>query len=228
MAVQFNNDWDEVIGGEFEKPYYLALREFLKAEYGTYTVYPPMNDIFNAFRATPYADVKAVILGQDPYHNPGQAHGMCFSVRKGVPPPPSLLNIYKEIDAEFPGAAKCDPADGCLEDWARQGVLLLNTVLTVRANAPMSHRGQGWERFTDAVIQKLNEREKPVVFLLWGSPARAKAGLITGERHFILQAAHPSPLSAMSGFFHCGHFKRANQIIAEHALGEPVDWLKRG
>jgi uracil-DNA glycosylase len=226
MAIQLGNDWDEMIGEEFTKPYYLQLREFLRGEYGTYTVYPPMGDIFNAFRATPYANVKVVILGQDPYHNPGQAHGMCFSVRKGVPPPPSLLNIYKEIDAEFPGAERCDTSDGCLEDWARQGVLLLNTVLTVRANTPLSHRSRGWEQFTDTVIRKLNEREKPIVFLLWGGPARAKAGLITGNQHFVLQAAHPSPLSAMSGFFNCGHFKRANQIIAEEGLGEPIDWFR--
>jgi uracil-DNA glycosylase len=227
MSVRLGNDWDTVIGGEFEKPYYLALREFLRAEYGSYTVYPPMDDIFNAFRAVPYADVKAVILGQDPYHNPGQAHGMCFSVRKGVPPPPSLLNIYKEIDSEFPeSGVKCDTSDGCLDAWARQGVLLLNTVLTVRANTPLSHRGRGWERLTDAVIQKLNEREKPVIFMLWGGPARAKAGLITNPRHFVLQAAHPSPLSA-TGFFSCGHFKRANRLIAENGLGGPIDWQRR-
>jgi len=225
MAVHLGNDWDGLLGEEFKKPYYLALREFLRAEYGSFTAYPPMGDIFNAFRATPYGSVKVVILGQDPYHNPGQAHGMCFSVQKGVPPPPSLLNIYKEIDRDFPDG-RCDCADGCLEDWARQGVLLLNTVLTVRAHAPMSHRGKGWETFTDAVIQKLNEREKAIIFMLWGSPARAKAALITNPRHYILQAAHPSPLSA-TGFFNCGHFKRANTILAQHGLGEPIDWQRQ-
>ena len=222
MAVKLGNDWDEILGDEFKKPYYSELREFLKTEYGTYTVYPPMEDIFNSLKATPYSAVKAVILGQDPYHNPGQAHGMCFSVKRGVQPPPSLLNIYKEINAEYPDG-KCDCSDGYLEDWARQGVLLLNTVLTVRAHTPMSHRGRGWETFTDAVIKRLNEREKPVIFLLWGSPARAKASLITNPRHFILQAAHPSPLSA-TGFFNCGHFKRANRIITEYELGEEIDW----
>jgi len=227
MPVNFGNDWDEALKGEFEKPYYLALREFLKTEYGAYPVFPPMNDIFNAFKATPYNAVKVVILGQDPYHNPGQAHGMCFSVRRGVPPPPSLLNIYREIDSEFPGF-ECDVSDGCLEGWARQGVLLLNTVLTVRANTPMSHRGQGWETFTDTVIKKLNGREKPIIFLLWGSPARAKAGLITAPQHFILQAPHPSPLSASYGFFNCGHFRKVNQIIVENNLGEPIDWQRAG
>jgi uracil-DNA glycosylase len=209
--VKFGNDWDGVLSCEFEKEYYLALRQFLRHEYGGYTVYPDMNDIFNALKTTAYSAVKAVILGQDPYHNPGQAHGMCFSVKNGIPPP-SLVNIYKEIDGNIKGEGK-GIRNGDLTAWARQGVLLLNTVLTVRQNSPLSHRDKGWETFTDAVICALNKREKPVVFLLWGSHAQKKAALITERRHHILRAAHPSPLSAFNGFFGCGHFAKTNEIL---------------
>lgn len=219
--VNLGNDWDEILADEFKKGYYLSLRQFLKDEYSNYIVYPPMHDIFNALKATPYGGVKAVILGQDPYHNPGQAHGMCFSVKNGRPPP-SLINIFKEIDDNAGGGEK-GPRTGDLTAWAEQGVLLLNTVLTVRENRPLSHCGKGWESFTGAVISALNKREKPVIFLLWGSQAKAKAALITEKRHYVLTAPHPSPLSAYSGFFGCGHFAAANGILK--GLGEkPVVW----
>ena len=222
--VKLGNDWDEIIGGEFQKNYYLELREFLKQEYGKYAVYPNMNDIFNALKTTPFGAVKAVILGQDPYHNPGQAHGMCFSVRNGQPPP-SLVNIYKEIDDNNKAAdvTRQGKRDGDLTDWAKQGVLLLNATLTVRENSPLSHKDKGWEMFTDAVIKALNRREKPVIFLLWGSHAQKKAAFITDDRHHILRAAHPSPLSAYNGFFGCGHFRKANEILAEMGEG-PIVW----
>lgn len=222
--VSLGNDWDGILKGEFEKGYYLALREFLKCEYGNYTVYPDMRDIFNSLKTTPYSAVKAVILGQDPYHNPGQAHGMCFSVKNGRPPP-SLVNIYKEIDDNNKGidVSARGPRDGDLTSWAKQGVLLLNTVLTVRENSPLSHRGMGWEIFTDAVISALNRRLRPVVFLLWGSHAQKKAALITEDRHYILKAAHPSPLSAFGGFFGCGHFMKTNGILKETGQ-EPIIW----
>lgn len=214
--VRIGNSWDALLADQFQAPYYLKLREFLKNEYRTRVIYPPMEDIFNALRATPYERVKAVILGQDPYHGAGQAHGMCFSVRRGVEPPPSLKNIFRELQDEL-GIAP--PDHGNLEKWAAEGVLLLNTVLTVRAGAPASHRGQGWERFTDRVIALLNERPEPMVFLLWGSHARAKKEWITSKRHLVLEAAHPSPLSAYNGFFGCGHFKKTNEF-----LKEPIDW----
>jgi uracil-DNA glycosylase len=214
--VHLGNSWDALLADQFEQDYYLNLREFLKSEYRTARVYPPMNDIFNALKATPYEKVKAVILGQDPYHQPGQAHGMCFSVRKGVEPPPSLKNIYKELQAEL---GFVPPSHGELTQWAKEGVLLLNTVLTVRESAPASHRGKGWELLTDRVIQLLNQRPEPVVFLLWGSHARAKKELITNPRHLILEAAHPSPLSAYNGFFGCGHFIKTNEF-----LKEPINW----
>ena len=214
--VRLGNSWDALLADQFEQEYYLNLREFLKSEYRTARVYPPMNDIFNALKATPYEKVKAVILGQDPYHQPGQAHGMCFSVRKGVEPPPSLKNIYKELQAEL---GFVPPSHGELTQWAKEGVLLLNTVLTVRESAPASHRGKGWELLTDRVIQLLNQRPEPVVFLLWGSHARAKKELITNPRHLILEAAHPSPLSAYNGFFGCGHFIKTNEF-----LKEPINW----
>ena len=199
------------------------LREFLKKEYATQTIYPSMYDIFNALKATAYEDVKVVILGQDPYHGPGQAHGMCFSVQKGVTPPPSLVNIFKELNDDV-GCS--EPPHGCLESWADQGVLLLNTVLTVRAGQANSHKGMGWEIFTDNVIRKLNEREKPMVFLLWGANAQTKTSYITNPAHLILKAPHPSPLSAYRGFFGCHHFSKANEFLVANGM-EPIDWQIR-
>ena len=221
--VQFGNDWDEVLSGEFDKDYYRLLRDFLKKEYSSQTIYPSMYDIFNAQKATAFGDVKVVILGQDPYHGPGQAHGMCFSVKKGVVPPPSLVNIFKELERD----CGCEiPSHGYLADWAAQGVLLLNTVLTVREGQPNSHKGMGWEIYTDNVIRKLNERSRPMVFMLWGSNARSKKVYLTSPQHLILEAPHPSPLSAYRGFFGCGHFSKANRFLAEHGM-EPVDWQLR-
>lgn len=217
--VQFNNSWDEVLKGEFDKDYYLRLRAFLKQEYKTRTIYPSMYDIFNALKATPYENVKVVILGQDPYHGPGQAHGMAFSVKKGIPVPPSLQNIYKEL---YDDLGVIPPRHGNLEDWARQGVLLMNAVLTVRAGQANSHRGKGWEIFTDTVISHLNQREKPMVFLLWGNNAKQKRALITNPNHLVLTAAHPSPLSAYNGFFGCRHFSAATRFLNQH--GMQINW----
>ncbi len=218
--VNFGNEWDEVMKGEFDKEYYLKLRRFLKREYFTQTVYPPMENIFNAMKTTSYNDVKAVILGQDPYHEPGQAHGLAFSVQKGTQIPPSLRNIYQELNANL----GIPPAPhGQLTKWAEHGVLLLNTVLTVRRGQANSHKGMGWEIFTDDVIMKLNEREKPIVFILWGGNAKTKAKLITNRQHLILTAAHPSPLSAYNGFFGCRHFSKCNEFLAANGI-EPVDW----
>ena len=218
--VNIGNDWDELLKDEFGSEYYLKLRQFLKHEYFTRTVYPPMNDIFNALKATPYSAVRAVILGQDPYHGPGQAHGMCFSVRKGVEPPPSLVNIFRELNDDL---GFDPPNHGCLQKWADNGVLLLNTVLTVRAGSPNSHTGQGWEIFTDNIIRKLNERPQPIVFILWGANAKSKEALITDKKHFIIKSAHPSPLSAYNGFFGSRPFSAANNFLVSHGL-EPVDW----
>lgn len=218
--VKLDNDWDALLAGEFDKPYYRSLRAFLKREYAEQTVYPPMNDIFNALRYTSYADTKAVILGQDPYHGPGQAHGLCFSVKKGVPPPPSLLNIFAELENDL---GIRPPSHGELTSWARQGVLLLNTVLTVQAGVANSHKGMGWEILTDRVISLLNERERPVVFLLWGNHAKAKRALITAPQHKVLTAAHPSPLSAYNGFFGCRHFSAANDFLTRTG-SSPIDW----
>ncbi len=218
--VNIGNQWDSLLADEFKKDYYLRLRRFLISEYNSRTIFPPMNDIFNALKATDYKDVKAVILGQDPYHGAGQAHGMCFSVKKGTPPPPSLQNIFKELHDELGLEI---PAHGELTAWARNGVLLLNTVLTVREGQANSHRGQGWEILTDRVIELLNERETPIVFLLWGGNARAKAKLITNPKHLVLQCAHPSPLSAYNGFFGCGHFIKANEFLKNNGI-EPIDW----
>ncbi|MCM1480587.1 MAG: uracil-DNA glycosylase, partial [Muribaculaceae bacterium] len=211
--VNIGNEWDEILKGEFEKEYYLNLREFLKREYSTCRIYPDMYDIFNALRYTSYSDVKAVIIGQDPYHGAGQAHGLCFSVQKGVAVPPSLQNIYKEIysDLGIPPASH-----GYLKKWADSGVLMMNAVLTVREGQANSHRGKGWEIFTDRVIELLNGREKPMVFLLWGGNAKQKTRLITNPNHLILQAAHPSPLSAFNGFFGCRQFSKANEFLANH------------
>jgi len=218
--VNIGNEWDTLLADEFKKEYYLKLRQFLISEYNSRTIYPPMNDIFNALKATSYSGVKAVILGQDPYHGAGQAHGMCFSVKKGTPPPPSLQNIFKEIHDEL---GLPIPAHGELTAWAQNGVLLLNTVLTVREGQANSHRGQGWEILTDRIIELLNGRETPIVFLLWGGNARAKAKLITNPKHLVLQCAHPSPLSAFNGFFGCGHFVKANEFLESRGI-EPIDW----
>ena len=218
--VNFNNDWDGILQDEFEKPYYKALREFLKKEYKTQTILPDMYDIFNALKATPYGNVKAVIIGQDPYHGPGQAHGMCFSVRKGIPKPPSLVNIFKELENDL---GIKEPDDGFLEPWAKQGVLLLNSVLTVRKGMANSHAGKGWEIFTDTVIQKINDKNSPVVFLLWGAYAREKAKIVTNKKHLLLTAAHPSPLSAYNGFFGCRHFSKANTFLTENGISE-INW----
>lgn len=218
--VHFGNEWDEIMAGEFDLPYYKQLREFLKQEYFTKEIYPDMNNIFNAMKHASYSDIKAVILGQDPYHEPGQAHGLCFSVQKGCPIPPSLQNIYKELNADL----GIPPAPhGELYKWADNGVLLLNTVLTVRRGQANSHKGKGWEIFTDDVIKKLNEREKPMVFLLWGANARSKKQFITNPNHLVLEAAHPSPLSAYNGFFGCRHFSKCNAFLEAHSI-EPVDW----
>lgn len=218
--VNIGNDWDELLRGEFDKPYYLTLRSFLKSEYKGFTIYPDMYDIFNALKLTPYNEVKAVILGQDPYHEPKQAHGLAFSVQNGVEPPPSLKNIYKELNSDLGLPV---PETGDLTCWAKQGVLLLNTSLTVRRGQANSHRGKGWEIFTDRVISLLNEREKPLVFILWGANARAKTALITDPRHLILTSAHPSPLSAYNGFFGCRHFSKCNQFLRENGIPE-IDW----
>lgn len=218
--VNIGNEWDALLADEFKKEYYQQLRQFLIAEYNSHTIYPPMNDIFNALRATSYSDVKAVILGQDPYHGAGQAHGMCFSVKKGVQPPPSLVNIFKEL---YQDLGVPIPPHGQLTSWAENGVLLLNTALTVREGQANSHRGKGWEIFTDRVISLLNEREQPIVFILWGGNARAKKQLITNPRHLILECAHPSPLSAYNGFFGCRHFSKANAFLTANGI-EPIDW----
>ena len=218
--MHIGNEWDALLSDEIKKDYYLRLREFLKQEYSTHTIYPPMNDIFNALRRTSYSSVKAVILGQDPYHGAGQAHGMCFSVKQGTPPPPSLQNIFKELHDDL---GIDPPGHGELTGWADRGVLLLNTVLTVREGAANSHKGKGWEQFTDRVIQLLNQREQPMVFLLWGGNARAKAGLITNHNHLVLQCAHPSPLSAYNGFFGCRHFSKTNEFLKQRGI-EPIDW----
>lgn len=218
--VRLNNSWDRLLEDEFKKPYYLKLREFLKEEYSRYTVYPPMNDLFNALRYADYDDVKILIMGQDPYHGEGQAHGLSFSVRKGVALPPSLKNIYKEIKDDL----GIEPSkNGELTSWARQGVLLLNSVLTVRASLANSHRGKGWENLTDRVIELLNQREKPIVFMLWGANARQKKRLVTNPRHLVLEAAHPSPLSAFNGFFGCRHFSAANRFLVQNGQA-PIDW----
>lgn len=218
--VKLGNDWDKYIGDEFEKPYYVALRTFLKEEYKNHTVYPDMYDIFSALKETSYFDTKVVIIGQDPYHGVGQAHGMSFSVKPGIGTPPSLKNMYKEIVDELGGFV---PDNGFLMPWAKQGVLLLNSVLTVRGGEPNSHRKKGWEQFTTRVIEELNKREEPVAFLLWGANAKEKMELIDRSRHLCLTAAHPSPLSAYNGFFGCGHFKKVNEWLIKQ-VKSPIDW----
>lgn len=218
--VTFNNDWDEILADEWTKPYYLKLRGFLKSEYAAKTVYPDMNDIFNALKLTSFEDTKVVIIGQDPYHGAGQAHGLCFSVKKGVTPPPSLKNIFKELNADI---GKPIPKDGELTEWAKQGVLLLNNVLTVREGQPASHKGMGWEIFTDRIISELNKKQTPVVFLLWGAHAQKKAEIITNPIHYKLKSVHPSPLSASRGFFGCKHFSETNKILIKENLKE-IEW----
>ena len=221
--INIGNDWDGLLKGEFEKPYFKQLREFLAKEYREHEIYPPAQDIFNALRYSSYENTKVIILGQDPYHEPGQAQGLCFSVGKGVQITPSLINIYKEIENDL-GIALQD--HGSLISWARQGVLLLNTVLTVRRGQANSHRGKGWEIFTDRIVELINERKKPAVFILWGSNARSKQELITNKDHLILTGAHPSPLSAYKGFFGGGYFSKANRYLALTGQ-EQIDWHVR-
>ena len=215
-----SNDWLEPLKEEFKKPYYRDLYQKVNEEYKTQTIYPSSDDLFNAFHFTPLSQVKVVIIGQDPYHGEGQAHGLCFSVKKGVEIPPSLVNIYKELHDDLGCSI---PDHGYLKKWADQGVLLLNTVLTVRAHQANSHRGIGWEEFTDAAIKILNEQDRPMVFMLWGSPARAKKAMLTNPKHLILEAPHPSPLSAYRGFFGCRHFSKCNAFLIKNGL-DPIDW----
>lgn len=218
--VVIGNDWDEVLEGEFDKEYYLKLREFLKDEYKTQAIYPDMYDIFNALKLTSYKDTKVLILGQDPYHNVNQAHGLSFSVKPGVDTPPSLLNMYKELRDDL---GCFIPNNGYLVPWAKQGVLLLNTALTVRAHQANSHKGKGWEIFTDNIIKTLNLRDDPVIFILWGNNARKKKDFIDTSKHFVIESAHPSPLSASRGFFGSKPFSKTNEILI--SLGKaPIDW----
>lgn len=218
--VNIGNDWDELLKEEFSKDYYLHLRKFLVEEYNHNTVYPNMHDIFNALRYTSYQNTHVLLLGQDPYHGPNQAHGLCFSVKKGVTPPPSLRNIYQELANELGCSI---PEHGELTKWTSQGVLMLNTCLTVRRGQPNSHAGKGWEILTDKIISLINDKEDPVVFLLWGRNAQSKEKLITNPQHLILKCAHPSPFSAYNGFFGCNHFKMTNAFLKEHGLKE-IDW----
>lgn len=215
-----SNDWLKPLSEEFSKPYYKKLYQTVCQEYAAGPVFPPADDIFNAFHLTPLVDVKAVIIGQDPYHNYNQAHGLCFSVRPSVEIPPSLLNIYKELQDDL---GCYIPNNGYLVKWAEQGVLLLNTVLTVRAHQANSHQNIGWEEFTDAVIRIVDEQDQPIVFLLWGRPAQMKKQLLTNPNHLILEAPHPSPLSAYRGFFGCKHFSKTNEFLVSHGR-EPIDW----
>lgn len=218
--VKINNSWDIVLKDVFYGENYLRIREFLKNEYSHYTIFPKATDIFNAFRYTPYEEVKVVIIGQDPYHEVGQAHGLAFSVQDGVSFPPSLRNIFIEIKDEL---GIDIPKSGNLTKWAEEGVLLLNASLTVRKGLANSHATCGWEKFTDDVIRKLNERDEPIIFVLWGNYAKKKKQLITNKNHYILEAAHPSPLSAYNGFFGCGHFKKINEILISNKK-TPIDW----
>ena len=219
MAM-ITNDWLPAINEEFKKPYYAQLYKFIREEYSTRKIFPPAEDIFNAFHLTPLSQVKVLILGQDPYHNDGQAHGLCFSVKPDVEIPPSLENIYKELQDDL---GCYIPNNGYLVKWAKQGVLMLNTVLTVRAHQANSHQGHGWEQFTDAVIRAVNEQDRPIVYMLWGRPAQSKIPMLTNPKHLILKAPHPSPLSAYRGFFGCRHFSKTNEFLKENGL-EPIDW----
>ncbi len=219
MAM-IQNDWLKPLDEEFHKPYYAKLYQFVKEEYASHQVFPPSEDIFNAFHLTPLHEVKVVILGQDPYHNDGQAHGLCFSVKPDVQVPPSLVNIYQELHDDL---GCYIPNNGYLTKWAAQGVLMLNTVLTVRAHQANSHRGMGWEEFTDAAIRVLNEQDRPIVFILWGSPAQKKAAMLHNPKHLILKAPHPSPLSAYRGFFGSKPFSQTNRFLEEHGIS-PIDW----
>ena len=218
--VHLGNDWDTILADEWEKPYYQDLRYFLRVEYANQRIYPPMNDIFNALRYTSFGDTKVVIIGQDPYHGAGQAHGLCFSVQPGVTPPPSLKNMFKELHSDL---GLPEPPTGELTHWARQGVLLLNTVLTVREGQPTSHQGKGWEVFTDAVIDALARERSNLVFILWGSYAQRKGAFIDRSRHCVIESAHPSPLSAHRGFFGSKPFSRANAYLEEHGIA-PISW----
>lgn len=215
-----SNDWLGAIGGEFKKEYYKKLYQFVKEEYSTHVIYPPSEDIFNAMHLTPLKEVKVVIIGQDPYHNVNQAHGLCFSVRPEVDIPPSLVNIYKELQDDLGCYV---PNNGYLVKWAKQGVLMLNTVLTVRAHQAASHQGKGWEQFTDAIIEAVNKEERPIVFILWGKPAQMKKKMLDNPKHLILEAPHPSPLSAYRGFFGSRPFSKTNTFLQEHGV-EPIDW----
>lgn len=215
-----SNDWLEPLKPEFQKPYYKELFQKVTEEYQTRKIFPPADDIFNAFHLTPLSKVKVVIIGQDPYHNDGQAHGLCFSVKPDVDIPPSLVNIYKELEEDLGCYV---PNNGYLTKWAEQGVLMLNTVLTVRAHQAASHQNMGWEQFTDAAIRAVNEVDRPVVFLLWGRPAQQKQSLLNNPKHLILKAPHPSPLSAYRGFFGCKHFSQTNEFLVQNGL-EPIDW----
>ena len=218
--VNLGNDWDEILKGEFEKDYYLKIRQILKEEYFTRTVFPPMHDIFNALKYTPYSETKVVIIGQDPYHEIGQAHGLSFSVRRGIKIPPSLVNIYKELNTDI---GMKIPSHGELTSWAKQGVLLLNATLTVREGQANSHREIGWAIFTDEVIKRLAKSSEPIVFVLWGANARSKKKYITGKNHLVIESAHPSPLSAYNGFFGSRPFSRANSFLVANGK-TPINW----
>ena len=215
-----SNDWLEVLSGEFSKPYYRSLYTFVRTEYQSRVIYPPADDIFSALHLTPLSRVKVVILGQDPYHNAGQAHGLSFSVLPGTEIPPSLQNIYQELHDDL---GCYIPNHGFLEKWASQGVLMLNTVLTVRAHQANSHQGKGWEQFTDAILQAVSRQDRPVVYLLWGRPAQSKLPMLNNPKHLVLTAPHPSPLSAYRGFFGCRHFSKCNAFLSANGAG-PIDW----
>jgi len=219
MAM-ITNDWLPALQEEFKKPYYKQLYRFVGEEYTRTTIYPPAEDVFNALHLTPLEEVKVLILGQDPYHNVGQAHGLCFSVKPEVEIPPSLENIYKELETDL---GCYIPDNGYLVKWAEQGVLMLNTVLTVRAHQANSHQGKGWEQFTDAIIQAVNAQNRPIVYMLWGRPAQSKIPMLMNPKHLILKAPHPSPLSAYRGFFGCRHFSQANEFLEKNGI-EPIDW----
>lgn len=220
MDVKIDASWKSVLQNEFEKPYFGQLTNFVREEYKAKKIFPPGNMIFSAFDHCPFDKVKVVIIGQDPYHNDGQAHGLCFSVNTGVDFPPSLINIFKEIERDL---GKPTPTSGNLERWADQGVLLLNATLTVQAHSAGSHQGRGWEKFTDAVIRKVAEEKKHVVFMLWGNYAQQKGAVVDGQKHLVLKSVHPSPLSAYRGFFGCGHFSTANEYLLKNGIS-PINW----